>query len=328
MPVVAKSPQSSGNADNLRPGCVAGLAQHAMCALPRRPGATELCYIIGGRRGRRCSYAVTAVQPKVLPPLHRDSTLHQLLLSPQALSGSRGRAAAGAKGKPAVRRSMSARPAASAERARLAKRVSMAGILEAGRAGGVMHGFVSTEGILSKIRAKMQAKERGDSTPTRHDFLFSKADRACMAGQLRQAHGRDGVRACRQSLPRLSPAHSDEDAIPWVLEEQDPYGKLPMRRCGHSVRFLFSGNNAADAWADTCAILPSPSSPPAHARSRRGSLPDTRIPETRIHAHMHVSARTYTGMRCGHEARRCLWRMRRQEEAFQRHPYPGLCVQA
>ena len=151
-----------------------------------------------------------------------------------------------------------------------------------------MHGFVSTEGILSKIRAKMQAKERGDSTPTRHDFLFSKADRACMAGQLRQAHGRDGVRACRQSLPRLSPAHSDEDAIPWVLEEQDPYGKLPMRRCGHSVRFLFSGNNAADAWADTCAILPSPSSPPSHARSRRRSLPDTRIPETRSRAHARV----------------------------------------
>ena len=214
-----------------------------MCALPRRPGATELCYIIGGRRGRRCSYAVTAVQPKVLPPLHRDGTLHQLLLSPQALSGSRGRAAAaGANGKPAVRRSMSARPAASAERARLAKRVSMAGILEAGSAGGAMHGFVSTEGILSKIRAKMQAKERGDNTPTRHDFLFSKADRACMAGQLRQAHDRDGVRACRQSLPRLSPAHSDEDAIPWVLEEQDPYGKLPMRRCGHSVRFCLVAN--------------------------------------------------------------------------------------
>ena len=105
-----------------------------------------------------------------------------------------------------------------------------------------MHGFVSTEGILSKIRAKMQAKERGDNTPTRHDFLFSKADRACMAGQLRQAHGRDGVRACRQSLPRLSPAHSDEDAIPWVLEEQDPYGKLPMRRCGHSVRFCLVAN--------------------------------------------------------------------------------------
>ena len=30
-----------------------GLANHTICALPRRPGATELAYIFGGRRGRR-----------------------------------------------------------------------------------------------------------------------------------------------------------------------------------------------------------------------------------------------------------------------------------
>jgi uncharacterized membrane protein YgcG len=30
-----------------------GLANHTICALPRRPGATELAFIFGGRRGRR-----------------------------------------------------------------------------------------------------------------------------------------------------------------------------------------------------------------------------------------------------------------------------------
>ena len=32
------------------------------CMSPRRPGATELAYIFGGRKGRRCSFALTSLK--------------------------------------------------------------------------------------------------------------------------------------------------------------------------------------------------------------------------------------------------------------------------
>jgi hypothetical protein len=141
---------------------------------------------IGGRKGRRCSYAVTSLQPQSLTPLHRDKSFHKFLVSSASLKpnpnvlSEKGAGTEGEHAKPrgAVLRHSStglagrrageeggnrdgsrARFSAAEERAKLAEHVSsMAGILEGGKTrgkggelgGGMMHGWVTTEGILSK----------------------------------------------------------------------------------------------------------------------------------------------------------------------------------
>lgn len=146
-----------------------GLAHHALCALPKRPGATELAYVIGGKKGRRCSYAVLSLQPSILGPLQRDTASpHQLLMLPAAAPDPADTANEKGQGMLGVMRSMAA-PGGGAtytagdERARLAQRVScMAGLLDGGPAergaAGLKHGWVSTEGILGKSRAQVQAQ--------------------------------------------------------------------------------------------------------------------------------------------------------------------------
>jgi len=224
-----------------------------LCALPKRPGATELAYVIGGKKGRRCSYAVLSLQPSILGPFQRDTTSsHQLLIPAAAAPDNaekanvKGAEKANVKGQSmlGVRRSIAvpgggAAYTAGDERARLAQRVaSMAGVLDGGQgeryAVGLKHGWVSSEGLLGKSRAQVQAQLRGDSTPSRSDFLFSKADRLSMAMQLQGAHNPPQTRACRHSLLCLSSA-AEEARVPWIMSEEKPLGKVPMRRQGHTA---------------------------------------------------------------------------------------------
>jgi hypothetical protein len=53
-----------------------GLANHTICALPRRPGATELAYIFGGRRGRRCSHTRTHTHTHTHNHAHTHTHTH------------------------------------------------------------------------------------------------------------------------------------------------------------------------------------------------------------------------------------------------------------
>lgn len=187
-----------------------GLAHHTLCALPKRPGATELAYVIGGRKGRRCSYSVLSLQPSVLRPLQRDAP--EVLPAPAAAADSGGKIPGQGKVTLGARSSMTAAGggllhAAGEERARLVEQVSsVAGLLDVGSLGGLKHGWVSAEGILGRSRAQVQAQLRGDATPSRHDFLFSKPDRTSLALQLegRGAHNPLQTRACRHSVGECS----------------------------------------------------------------------------------------------------------------------------
>lgn len=200
-----------------------GLAQHALCSLPKRPGATELAYVIGGRKGRRCSYSVFSLQPSLLRPLQHDVP-HHLPPPPAAAPSAAGDLADQKVRKSALgsRLSMAALGGgvsytAGEERARLAQQVtSMAGLLDGGGNGGIKYGWVSAEGILGKSRAHVQAQMRGDATPSRHDFLFSKPDRLSLALQLEGAAHPSLTRACRHSVGEL-PCPSFRHAWPRIL---------------------------------------------------------------------------------------------------------------
>ena len=90
------------------------------------------------------------------------------------------------------------------ERAVFAQQVSSAA--------GVLHGWVSCEGILCKTRAQQQARlaaasvarlAEADAT-ARPDFLFAKADRMNMAGQLEGGYNSQTT-YCRRPRARLLP---------------------------------------------------------------------------------------------------------------------------
>jgi hypothetical protein len=112
------------------------------------------------------------------------------------------------------------------ERAVFAQQVSSAA--------GVLHGWVSCEGILGKTRAQQQARlaaasvaqlAEADAT-ARPDFLFAKADRMSMAGQLSGGYNSQTTE-CRRSRARLLPQTDSPATHPWVLAEEVPAAFTP-----------------------------------------------------------------------------------------------------